>query len=105
VLKKIEFMYDSNAPDEQMRSEIKKLTRAHGILIEPRSVYDRNTNTSTVSTLKQDERKEHVENDNISHFICRLAYCRNEELRKWYVTQETRLFNIRLGEVQPGSIK
>ena len=26
------------------------------------------------------------QNDNISHFICRLAYCRNEELRKWFLT-------------------
>lgn len=36
------------------------------------------------------------QNDNISHFICRLAYCRNEELRKWFLAQETRLFAIRL---------
>jgi hypothetical protein len=32
------------------------------------------------------------QNDNISHFICRLAYCRNEDLRKWFLAQETRLF-------------
>ena len=38
------------------------------------------------------------QNDNVSHFICRLAYCRNEELRKWFLTQETRLFQLRLKE-------
>mgnify|MGYP000423854745 CR=1 FL=1 len=25
------------------------------------------------------------QNDNVSHFICRLAYCRNEELRRWFL--------------------
>ena len=44
-------------------------------------------------------------NDNISHFICRLAYCRNEELRKWFLTQESRLFNLRLQGTDPQRIK
>ena len=34
--------------------------------------------------------------DDTSHFICRLAYCRNDELRRWFVTQEARLFQYRL---------
>jgi len=57
------------------------------------------------STFNVVERLEFQENDNISHFICRLAYCRNEELRKWFITQETRLFSIRLGEFEPKTIK
>jgi DNA primase large subunit len=44
-------------------------------------------------------------NDNISHFICRLAYCRNEELRKWFLTQEQRLFNLRLKAQKPEDIR
>ncbi|EIE90101.1 hypothetical protein RO3G_14812 [Rhizopus delemar RA 99-880] len=33
--------------------------------------------------------------DHISHFVLRMAYCRSEDLRDWFVRQETTLFKFR----------
>jgi DNA primase large subunit len=33
-----------------------------------------------------------IENDIIAHFMLRLAYCRSDDYRRWFITQETRLF-------------
>jgi DNA primase large subunit len=76
------------------------MTRSHRICVEAKHM-----KSDVVSAMTNEDRAEFKLNDNVSHFICRLAYCRNEELRKWFLTQETRLFNARLSEVQPATVK
>jgi DNA primase large subunit len=32
--------------------------------------------------------------DHISHFILRLAFCKNEDLRRWFIKHESMLFKV-----------
>ncbi|KAG7368078.1 DNA primase, large subunit [Nitzschia inconspicua] len=41
--------------------------------------------------------------DWISHFVLRLAYCRSEDLRRWFLAQEVALLKYRLSQSNPGS--
>ena len=84
-------MYDSNKDGgEQLAQEINKFTKQHKLNVE--GIYDIGKGFITQKTRYDSEE---ATNDNISHFICRLAYCRNEDLRKWFVLQESRLFYYR----------
>lgn len=47
------------------------------------------------STSDEDEQNQARKVDHISHFILRLAYCRSEELRRWFLQQEMDLFRFR----------
>jgi len=80
-----------------MASEINNYSKQHKLNIE--GVYDSVSKEFGKMTGK--DRAEATKNDNISHFICRLAYCRNEDLRKWFANQETRLFYHRLASNSP----
>ncbi|KAL7506753.1 hypothetical protein ACHAXN_003991 [Cyclotella atomus] len=69
VLRKIEELKTRNTPHEAFR-------------------------TALASTLKQ-----HLPNPKIdaaSHYILRAAYCRTEDLRRWFLAQECKLFSFRL---------
>ena len=42
--------------------------------------------------------------DYISHYILRLAYCRTEDLRRWFLQQECALFQLRFANSDPSQI-
>ena len=42
--------------------------------------------------------------DHFSHFILRLAYSRTDDLRRWFVGQETDVFKLKLMQATPQEI-
>ena len=84
-----------------MLSEINKYSRQHEINIEGEH-YDKTL--KRFGKISQRDLAKAEKNDQVSHFICRLAYCRNDDLRKWFVMQETRLFYHRLAATRPEDI-
>ena len=95
--------FDANQED-QIKITVNKYLAEHELAYEGKYSTDTQNNWRLYSH-NAATTMAYRKNDNISHFICRLAYCRNEELRKWFLTQESRLFNLRLQSTSSDQIK
>nr|XP_042897330.1 DNA primase large subunit [Parasteatoda tepidariorum] len=78
------FNKNSNEYREMIINELRKSNLSHYVKI-------------TIENAKKEDQKYILERrrDHISHFILRLAYCRREDLRRWFITQEVDLFRLR----------
>ena len=95
----MEFLYASNKEGNHdiMAAEINQYSRQHKLNVE--GIF--NPDKKEFGRISMKDLAGATKNDNISHFICRLAYCRNDDLRRWFATQETRLFYHRLASFEP----
>ncbi|RCH81500.1 hypothetical protein CU098_004655 [Rhizopus stolonifer] len=70
------------------------LIRAKDLKVELSKTLDEHlslkSNSSKAENLYEERRKDHI-----SHFVLRMAYCRSEDMRAWFVRQETTLFKFR----------
>lgn len=63
-----------------------------------------------LSTSIRDEKMDEMilkarQKDHVSHFLLRLAYCRTEESRRWFISQESDLFRFRFSMENSDDIK
>jgi DNA primase large subunit len=105
TLRTIEFAYDQTKSHSDVLEEVNKFTLNHGLNVEGTATRQNNGAHKFNHTVSREQREENLKNDQIGHFICRLAYCRNEELRRWFSTYETKLFNLRLQAMEPVQIQ
>ncbi|ESO06820.1 hypothetical protein HELRODRAFT_76894 [Helobdella robusta] len=88
----LQFIKGSQEYQDALRNELKAISKDSTLQNVFLKVYD---NSDTSIRLK----------DNTSHFILRLAYCKTEDLRRWFINQEMDLFRFRFQLLQEKQIE
>jgi DNA primase large subunit len=92
VLRKIEEMKTRNLTPEMFRTQLDASIKAN-LTVTTTLEYSKQSSSGSYSA----EATKKL--DVASHFILRAAYCRTEDLRRWFLTQECYLFRHRLESV------
>lgn len=90
VLRKIEELKTRNITGDTFKIALNKT------ISENLAAVDEKPNTKAFRDAKQ-------RLDIASHFILRAAYCKTEDLRRWFLAQETYLFRFQLEKIADGS--
>ncbi|MCP4732747.1 MAG: hypothetical protein GY873_00985, partial [Bosea sp.] len=98
VLRKIEELKTRNVTGEAYRMQLDKTIKAN-LHVDAATT----TSASGGKLSAKQVRNRNKHQDISSHFILRAAYCRTEDLRRWFLTQECALFQHRLEKASKAS--
>jgi DNA primase large subunit len=89
VLRAVEAAKIRCKTDEESNKYIDPILNKHLNLKSNSRMNNTNTNTNSNEQLFIQRRKDHI-----SHFILRLAFCKHDQLRRWFIKQESILFKV-----------